>query len=125
MEIPGFKRGERIGLLGVISGFLGSIVAWSGAASHLFVAPDGPSLVVLAVATVSGIVILLRSWQSVDQLLVAGAGGLIVGIVGRSAAGLLNAAGTGLGLGIYLTVFSGLALLLGGGLDFLFESTDE
>lgn len=125
MEVPDLETGERIALLGVVSGFLGSILAWSGAAPQLVVAPDGPALVVLAVATASGIIILLRPWQSVDQLGVAGGGGLIVGVVTRSAAGLLDAAGTGLGLGIYLTVLSGLALLLGGGLDFLFERSDE
>lgn len=125
METLSLQRGERIALLGVIGGFLGSILTWSGAGSRLFVAPQGPRLVLLVVATVSGIIILLRPWQSVDRLIVAGAGGLIIGIVGRSVAGLLNATGTGLGLGIYLTVFAGLSLLVGGGLDFLLGTSES
>lgn len=125
MEVPNFERGERIALLGVLSGFLGSIVAWSGAVPRLLIAPEGPQLIVLVVSTGAGVIILLRTWQSVDQLIVAGGGGLLIGVVGRSAAGLLKAAGTGLGLGIYLTLLAGLSLLLGGGLDFLFRPSSE
>jgi hypothetical protein len=125
METPTVERGERIALLGVVSGFLGSMLAWSGTASQLLIAPEGPRLVLLAVVTVSGIVILVRPWQALEQLVVAGGGGLIVGIAGRSATGLLNAAGTSLGLGIYLSVLAGLSLLIGGGLDFIFASKDE
>jgi hypothetical protein len=117
MDLPAFARGERLALLGVVAGVAGSVLPWHGTASQLLVDPAGGALIVLVVTTFCGIVVFLRPWTVGDRLLVATGGAIVLGVVGQRAGTLLGSAG--LGIGLFLSAFGGLGLLLGGGLDYL------
>lgn len=122
-------RGQRLGLAGAALVAVGSVLAWTGSASSLVVAPSvegvtslsSPRSVVLLGAFVVWVVVLFRDWSWVEQLVVAAGGGLVVGLVGPRFLDRLGGGGEAVGVGLVLVVAGGVLLLVGGGLDYVTE----
>lgn len=107
------ERGQRLGAVGAVLVGVAAVVPWAGGGVTV-VAPTGLRWVVLGAAFLAWVVVLFRRWSAVEQVVVAAAGALVLGIVG----GRLVVGGGG-GFGWFLGVFGALLVVSGGAVDFL------
>lgn len=118
MNWSDLSTGEQTGLAGAVVTVLGTFLPWATVGALSVSGVDGDGVIALVLAAAAAGVILVRDWETTDQLAVA-AIGVVCLLVGLGAWGNVSSMGNGFinvtpGIGLFVTMF-GSAMLIAGG----------
>lgn len=130
MEIE-LTDGEKIGIIGAILTFIGSLLPWATWGAFTVSGINGDGMFTLLFSVIAAGLILFRTWDLKNGLATMGLGILSFFIPIYDAQNLTQMASGPLGttveagMGLYLTIIGGVILVVAGLYDLFFEQVED